>query len=519
MLATDQEKTDMAVINTNIAAINSQRQLHGSELTLQQSLRRLSSGLRINSAKDDAAGLAIASRMSAQVSGMNQAIRNANDAISLSQTAEGALSESVNILRRIRDLAVQSANDTNSGTDRVALQAEVSQLQQELNRIANETEFNGKKLLDGSFAAQQFQVGANANQTIAVTMNSAHATDIGNQTAATDGSAQQAVIGLSTGGGALGSVGGTSVAAQTLTVYGLSQQTANINVGDSAADIATAVNLVSTDTGVTAHARTQVQLTVSGITGSSGFSFDLSAIRAANTDTARIAATISNANDLSSLADAINAKSGATGISAVARANVLTLTNDSGDDIAFDNVDDGAGTGQFNLTVPDFDGTTGGFVPGATVVLDDSLAAADAARITGYVTYSSSNAYSVESNDATNTLFLTTQASRLDAVGSIDISSQQGANNALLVVDSALGNINGTRAKLGAIQNRVEATIANLSATHENLSAARSRIQDADFALETAELTRSQVLQQAGIAMMAQANQVPNQVLQLLRGG
>jgi flagellin len=439
---------------------------------------------------------------------MNQAIRNANDAISLSQTAEGALAESVNILRRIRDLAVQSANDTNSGTDRVALQAEVSELQQELNRIANESEFNGKKLLDGSFAAQQFQVGANANQTIAVTMGSARAMDIGNQVAYTDGTAQQVQGGTSTPGtvGAAASL----VGAQSLTVYGLSQQFANVNVGDSAADIATAVNLVSTDSGVTAHARTQAELTVSGITGSSGFSFDLSGINATATNTARIAVTISNANDLSGMADAINAKSGATGISAVARAGILTLTSEAGDDIVIDNVDDGAnggggGTGQLNLTVPDFDG-----------VLDDNTAT-DAARITGYVSFSSSVSYSV-SSDTGATLFSGTQASRLDAVGSIDISTQQGANNALLVVDSALGNINGTRAKLGAIQNRVESTIANLQATHENLTAARSRIQDADFALETAELTRSQVLQQAGIAMMAQANQVPQQVLQLLQG-
>ncbi|HET8938173.1 MAG TPA: flagellin [Polyangiales bacterium] len=508
----------MAVINTNIAALNSQRQLRGSELSLQQSLRRLSSGLRINSAKDDAAGLAIVSRMSAQVSGMNQAIRNANDAISLSQTAEGALAESVNILRRIRDLAVQSANDTNSGTDRVALQAEVSQLQQELNRIANESEFNGKKLLDGSFAAQQFQIGANANQTIAVTMGSARAMDIGNQVAYTDGTAQQVQGGTSTPGtvGAAASL----VGGQSLTVYGLSQQFANVNPGDSAADIATAVNLVSTDSGVTAHARTQAQLTVTGITGSSGFSFDLSGINATATNTARIAVTISNANDLSGMADAINAKSGATGISAVARAGILTLTSEAGDDIAIDNVDDGAngaggGTGQFNLTVPDFDGV-GAFAPSGTAIVLDDNTATDAARITGHISFSSSEAYSVASDTGTS-LFSGTQASRLDAVGSIDISTQQGANNALLIVDSALGNINGTRAKLGAIQNRVESTIANLQATHENLTAARSRIQDADFALETAELTRSQVLQQAGVAMMAQANQVPQQVLQLLQ--
>src|SRR5689334_9091519 len=162
----------MAVINTNISSLNAQRNLMSSAGTLQTALQRLSSGLRINSAKDDAAGLAIASRMSAQISGLNQAIRNANDGISLAQTAEGSLSQTSSMLTRIRDLAVQAANDSNSGTDRAALQQEVGQLQQEINRVANETEFNGKKLLDGTFVAQQFQVGANANQTVAISMNS-----------------------------------------------------------------------------------------------------------------------------------------------------------------------------------------------------------------------------------------------------------------------------------------------------------------------------------------------------------
>jgi flagellin len=511
----------MAVINTNIAAINSQRQLQRSESTLQRSLQRLSSGLRINSAKDDAAGLAISSRMTAQVTGMKQAIRNSNDAISLAQTAEGALGEATNILRRIRDLAVQSANDTNSGTDRLALQAEVAQLQQELNRTANETEFNGKKLLDGSFAAQLFQVGPNANQTISVNMNSTRATDIGNQYAATDGTAQQITSGTST---AVLGAGAPSLVAtqQDLTIYGLTQQLAPVAIGDSAQDIANAVNLVSTETGVSARARTQLELEVTGIPAgqSSGFTFDLSAFNSAtstNPKTARIAANVSNMNDLRGLAEAINAKSGQTGISATARAGTITLTSETGDDIVFDNVTDGTGSGVLNLTVPDFD-DTGTFVPGAAVLLDDGGVNGNAARLTGYVTFSSSEAYSVESSVAAE-LFSVTQASRLQSVGAIDITSQIGATNAIIVIDSAMGNINGTRAKLGAIMNRVEATISNLEATHENLSAARSRILDADFAEETAELTRSQVLQQAGLAMSAQANQVPNSVLALLRGG
>jgi flagellin len=507
-----------AVINTNIAALDSQRQLTGSQLTLQQSLQRLSSGLRINSAKDDAAGLAIVSRMSAQVSGLNQAIRNANDAISLSQTAEGALGESGTILTRIRDLAVQSANDTNSCSDRQALQQEVAQLQQELNRVANETEFNGKKLLDGSFSSQQFQVGANANQTVAVGMTSAKATDIGDQQAGTDGTAMQVIGGTGTTIGAVAS----TVGAQVLTVAGLKSATAQVNAGDAASDIAHAVNVSAPDTGVTAYARTTAELTVTGIAAgtSSTFSFDLSSMNAANTakpETATISAKVSNMNDLTALADAINAKAGVTGITAVSVAGTMTLTNEAGDDIVIDNVTDGTtGTGVLNLQTPDFDGTgaSSTFTP-VPVALNDG--GNTSARLTGRVTFSSPTSYAVSSD--TGTTLLTQQASStLSDAGSIDISSQAGANAAIIVCDSALQFVNGVRAKLGAIQKRVETTISNLSATEENLTAARSRIQDADFAQETSELTRSQVLQQAGMAMLAQANAVPNQVLQLLRG-
>jgi flagellin len=505
----------MAVINTNIAAINSQRQLRGSEMSLQQALQRLSSGLRINSAKDDAAGLAIASRMSAQVSGINQAVRNANDAISLSQTAEGALGESSNILRRIRDLAVQSANDTNSGTDRVALQQEVSQLQQELNRIANESEFNGRKLLDGTFAAQQFQVGANANQTVAVGMGSARATDMGNQYATTDGTAMQVIGGSGT---TIGSVP-SSVVAQTLTVSGLKVQTVSVNQNDSAYDVAHAVNNISAQTAVSARATTTADLTVTGIAAgaASTFTFDLTSMNASNATnptTARISINVSNMNDLTQFADAINAKAGATGVTAIAHAGTVTLESEAGDDIIIDNVSDGTGTGVLNLTAQDFDGT-GAFTP-VPVPLNDG--GNTSARLTGRVVFSASESYSVQSDTGT-TLFTQTAASVLQDVGSIDITSQQGSNDAIIVVDGALAFVNGLRAKLGAIQNRVESTVSNLNATYENLTAARSRIQDADYAQETAALSRSQVLQQAGIAMTAQANAVPNQVLQLLRGG
>jgi len=487
----------VAVINSNISSLNAQRNLMSSKTTLDTSLRRLSSGLRINSAKDDAAGLAIASRMSAQVSGINVAVRNANDAISLSQTAEGAMAESGNILRRIRDLAVQSANDTNSASDRQALQQEVGQLQQELNRVANETEFNGKKLLDGSFTAMQFQVGANANQTIGVTVGSAKATDVGNQSARSVGSAAASAA--------------STVTAGSLTIQGLKTGTASVALGASAKDIAKAVNDVSTTTGVTANARTQVQLEAT-LTGgaASTMSFTLDAVNSSGTQSVAISANVTNANDMNSLANAINAKSGSTGISAVNKAGILTLTSESGDDIHIGGFA-GTNTGSLSFRAPGTDGTFDETV-GATAMTTDLYA-------TGQVKFSSSDAYSVTDGAGGTVMGNTnTAASTLDDVGGIDITTQQGSNDAIQIVDSALQFINGSRAKLGAIQNRVESTISNLSTTSENLEAARSRIQDADFAKETADLTRSQVLQQAGMAMLAQANAQPNNVLSLLRG-
>ncbi|HKU43918.1 MAG TPA: flagellin [Polyangiales bacterium] len=499
----------MAVINTNTASLNAQRNLVGSNKTLETSLRRLSSGLRINSAKDDAAGLAIASRMTAQVRGLNQAVRNANDAISLSQTAEGALGESSNILRRIRDLAVQSANDTNSGTDRAALQQEVSQMQQELNRIANETEFNGKKLLDGSFVAQQFQVGANAHQAIGITMGSARSTDIGNQAYTTDG---DAILPAAAGNdlAAVVTAGGNGTVAQNLTVTGsVGSAQVVVSDGQSAKSISDAVNGVSAQTGVTASARTKAQLTTAD-TGT--FSFSLVGNSAGGT--AQISAQVNDPSDLSTLADAINAKSGQTGISATSYGNRIELVSEQGYDIQIGDFSNGAGAGGV-LSVDGYDAT--GALNGAPEDLTEG--GADSTIVGGRVSFSSPEAYTIQTDGGTDLIASATSSasSTLNTVAQINVGSQLGANDAIAVVDGALGFINGLRAKLGAVQNRVESTVSNLSATAENLTAARSRIEDADFAKETAELARSQVLQQAGMAMLAQANALPNNVLSLLR--
>jgi len=292
------------VVNSNISALNTQRNLDRSQGDLSTSLQRLSSGLRINSAKDDAAGLSIADRMTAQVRGLNQAVRNANDGVSIAQVAEGALGEVTNALQRMRELSVQSANDTNSATDRASLQKEVSALSQEITRIATQTQFNGKNLLDGSFSNGTFQVGAYSGQTISFGIGSAKATDIGSNQAASKtnvGATLAAAADVS---------GGNGVAAQALSISGSTGTAAtSVGAGASAKSIADSVNAVSATTGVTATARTEA---VMGTLASAG----TVTMTLQGSGSAAISANVVDVNDLSSLADAINSKASSTGITA-----------------------------------------------------------------------------------------------------------------------------------------------------------------------------------------------------------
>jgi flagellin len=384
----------MQGINTNVMSLNAQRNLTSSSSSLSTSIQRLSSGLRINSAKDDAAGLAISERFSSQIKGLNQAQRNANDGISLAQTAEGALGTVTNNLQRIRELAVQSANATNSSSDRAALQTEAAQLLSEIDRVANQTSFNGVKLLDGSFSSAVFQVGANAGETISVSgLVDSNIAALGSVTAATGQSSAVTAI-------------------DTLTAVG-----------------AGALVINGTDVG------------------------------------AGIGAAGSAQQRVGQVVDAINNYSTTTGVNAAydSATNRIVLT--SGANIVVTGADDGSLTG-FNVAGNDGDAT-----------------AATTAGLTG-----------------------------------LSVASYAGASLAIQQVDSALSQVNSARATLGAVQNRFESVVSNLSTTSENLSAARSRIQDTDFAAETANLTRAQILQQAGTAMLAQANSAPNNVLSLLRG-
>ena len=482
-----------STINTNIQSLTAQRNLSMSQSSLSTSMQRLSSGLRINSAKDDAAGLAISDRMTSQIRGLTQAARNSNDAISLTQTAEGALGSISGNLQRIRELAVQSANGTNSASDREAIQNEVTQLTSEINRVATTTQFNGLNLLDGTLTGTQFQVGANANQIITVGVGSAKAADLGNNTLTSStatGALSEAV---------LAAVNNT--AAQELTLNG-NGATATVNVLDneSAKSIAGKINTNTETTGITATAKTTA--TISGVTAGA-ISFTL---QGANTTAVAISATVSDANDLSAIAKAINAQSSLTNITATSdKAGKLVLTDLDGNDIKIDSTQAAAGDGIGTALVT---GSTGA----ATAALGTATA-----TIGGGLTFDGKSGFSIATDTGTTLLGAASNGSTLSTVAALTVSTVDGSNKALKVVDAALAQISDQRAALGAVQNRFESTVTNLQTSSENLSASRSRIQDADFAAETANLSRSQILQQAGTAMVAQANQLPQGVLALLR--
>ncbi len=718
-------------INTNVASLNAQRNLGRSQIDLNESMQRLSSGLRINSAKDDAAGLAISDRMTSQITGLNQAVRNSNDGISLAQTAEGALQEGTNILQRMRELAIQSANDTNSASDRQSLQAEVNQLKQELSRIAETTTFNGRQLLDGTMSNAQFQVGANANQTISFGIASAKSTDLGNNSLSTnnaggieaatfsqralsvsasattgetltmtasdgtettqdvdtsasaletalgatgatytnnitfdlsdvlttstadgnmtvtlgngdsftmgvtnatdtgaagattanhgtwtftagavgtdagagtltytsnndegdnlvvtsytssaanvsgditftetdnsvhsttaaagattnDGYSQRAaavytfddtvdMTSVSSSGPSLGvaaneeGLGGTglinldgangnnNVGAQTLTVAGGNGfAQVEVSAGDSAAKIAAGVNATAADTGVTASANTVA--TISDLSANGSLSFDL---QGTNTSPVTINATVL-ANDLTNLVSSINDQAGNTGIFATLspdKASVV-LEQSAGYDIKVSNFEHSAavtgsatGTETMKLTGNQGGGTI--LTDGGSLTEDAQL---DSAVVGGEVKFSSSSGFNVTSSVAADAQSLFAAAadganvSTLNSINNVDITTVEGAGLAIEAVDGALAQIDTIRGNLGAVQNRFESTIANLSNVSENLSSARSRILDADIAMETSNMTKQNILQQAGVSILAQANQAPQLALSLLQG-
>ncbi len=715
-----------AVINTNIASLNAQRNLGASQSALQTSLQRLSSGLRINSAKDDAAGMAITERMTSQIRGLNQAARNANDGISLAQTAEGGLAEVGNNLQRIRELAIQSANSTNSASDRTSLTAEVSQLLAEIQRVATTSQFNGQKILDGTFTAAQFQVGANANQTITASTGNPQTSALGayhvvnSSITAVSGTAltagQLTLNGIDVGSSTSGSaeaisaaINGTSnqtgvtssastvvssfvsnpllrnqsLQSGDLVINGVSvgAVAGSSNVATQGGNVAAAINAVSTQTGVTAAANggtgaltltsntgktiaittnaattadgaTRVEnatglemagasksfgssttsiasgarqvvthssftahstaadtLTVAGVTftysaaANSATNIQISAVvntQGLNVRTALgLNSTVTNAftiggvssaailtaksnvlstaysNGLASAAVTANAglwtqstagagvaigdilniggltyeftqhnavavatsgniqvKLGAGGASAAAN-DILTATNLASAISAQQSA--GNGTVGFTSRVNGAVSVTNTLYGGANIVNSptEPITIGTAGAVTsGFVigisgTYATSSTKGTLSLNSANTFSIagTSPAAvglssvyfALTAINTVDISTIAGANSAISLIDGALSQVSTIRGSMGALQNRFASVVSSLSASSENLSSARSRILDADFAAETAQLTRNQILQQAGTAMLAQANQLPNNVLSLLK--
>jgi flagellin len=517
-----------AIINTNLASLTAQRNQGTSQSSLNTSIQRLSSGLRINSAKDDAAGLAISERFTSQIRGLNQAARNANDGISLSQVTEGAMGSAGAILQRVRELAVQSANASNSASDRQALNQEVSQLVAELDRISQTTEFNGQKILDGTFGTAQFQVGANAGQTIVAATANLRTNVYGNNQAISGGAELVAgdvkakdADGNETGVG----WGNNGVAEGVLNVNGsLGSAAVKVEKGMTSQALAASINGQTANTSVSAVARTEMQMTFDKV---GSYSIQL---QSDNTNPQTLSFSISEVNSsegLSAAVSAINDQSSKTGVIATMNKDStgIVLTNATGNDIM---VSAGTGDGAMAGDVTVQKMFTNALGEMNTVGTAASLGKVKADQeggegskkstpvivISGYVTLDSFKSFSAE---AANTNIFASSNSVLKRVADLDVTTVGKANDALKTVDSALAFISGERAKLGALQSRFETAISSLQITSENLTASRSRIVDADFAAETSNLSRAQILQQAGTAMVAQANQLPQGVLALLR--
>ena len=498
------------VINTNVLSLNAQRNLARTQGDLATSLQRLSSGLRINSAKDDAAGLAISERFTTQIRGLNQAVRNANDGISLAQTAEGALGELTNNLQRIRELAVQAANSTNSPSDRQALDEEVQQRLAEIDRIATQTAFNDQKLLDGTFGNASFQIGANVGQTISVTLGTSMRTmTIGRTADHAGGVAYDPTVALGLQGAG---VDGQALAGGELTI--------KVGDRDAVAIQPSVAGSANGQSASSAYAKAEA-INTSGVSGLTALADTTVSFVFAEVDVAAYSLTINDAKIYENedgtataisgeaFAQKINAASGTTGVIATFDGTNMTLSAADGRDITISQT--------VGVNFANADGlTTMAATNNTTNATIDLSSGAETA--TGTIRLISAEEFEIGGTAATARIgFNGDYALGTLALNSSSVTTVANANDTITRVDSALRSVNSLRSQFGAIQNRFESTIANLQSAVENLSAARSRIQDADFAAETAALTRAQILQQAGTAILSQANAAPQSVLALLQ--
>ncbi|MFR0717039.1 flagellin hook IN motif-containing protein [Enterobacterales bacterium BD_CKDN230030183-1A_HGKHYDSX7] len=552
-------------VNTNITSLGVQKNLNKASDALGTSMSRLSSGLKINSAKDDAAGLQIANRLTSQVKGLAVAVKNANDGISIAQTAEGAMQASTDILQRMRELALQSANGSNSDDDRASLQQEFTALSGELTRIANTTTFGGRNLLDGSFTNTSFQIGANANETISFGMKDISATGLkGSYSEATVAGGTTTLSAKTTGSvvanytATAGAAFGTG-SAENLTVNGT---TIALTATDDVDDAVDKINAQTSTTGVTATnnggtlsfaGSTAFTVTsdlaagaaTSGV-GTAGVTAAVGLASAAQININGVDIDLAAGDDLSDVETAINAETTNTGVTASVSQGRLILTSEDGKDITLANGSDattGAGAlAKIGLTA----GTSEAKVNTATSVtlngvevkfdagdtLDDVVSAINSASTgvtasktsDGKLSLFSDSDIKIEdgsSGTGLTTLGLTadtTSAVKMETtVSNLSINTAEDSQVAIQALDAAIQQVDSQRAALGAVQNRFDSTVSNLESISENSTAARSRVQDADFAAETAELTKQQTLQQASTAILSQANQLPSSVLKLLQ--
>lgn len=582
-------------VNTNVASLNTQKNLNKASDALSTTMQRLSSGLKINSAKDDAAGLQISNRLTSQINGLNVAVKNANDGISIAQTAEGAMQETTNILQRMRELALQSANGSNSDEDRASLQQEFNALSGELTRIANTTTFGGKKLLDGSMGNTSFQIGSNANETVSFGLSDVSASAlrgsfssatvaagdpadmsakvVGNVVTAsttTGGTAPRpATSGVTEATGTFSAadgnitVGGTTIAvtalaqddlaalAQAINDEGIAGYTAEVNVakdgiiltnenGTVTADLSTVGlgTLTETTAYVPADPGTGGTTSEGPMTGASvlGVAGDFTV----NGETVTVAAT----DDVNAILTAIStATDGA--VTGTVSGGRITLESSNGAPIKLADVNGNSGllgelglkAGTTNAKLDDdtsitLNGTEVKLAKGSDMesivsAINTASTGVTATNNAGQLGLFSQNDFTIADGSAGTGLdalgIAAADAVKHEAVvqeasvANLDITTADGAQQAIQVLDGAMQQIDSERAKLGAVQNRFDSTVSNLQNIAENASSARSRVQDADFAAETAELAKQQTLQQASTAILAQANQLPSAVLSLLQ--
>ncbi|PSV01508.1 flagellin [Photobacterium kishitanii] len=524
-------------INTNVTAMTAQRNLNNASSSVADSMQKLSSGLRINSAKDDAAGMQISNRLTNQTNGLNVAMRNANDGVSMAQTAEGAMSESTTIMERMRELALQSANGSNSDKDREAMQKEMGDLQSEMNRIADTTSFGGQSLLDGSFGSKSFQIGANSNETQSLELMDVSAHAVGRSyTGVAAGAANAETTidgGTGTGNGSVSlSLGGndhTVDVTRDMTAEDLQNKlnnlggASNISVTEKSAGVAAKEAVQATQTvdittanemtlkvgahDVTIAANATDQDVADAITAKLQTVTDAGAAPGANQAAKDAAKAIEGVT-----ADVVDGKVALTGNSA---GDDLTLkaTFKSGVDATADNVSFGGATavagtdtsGSGTAKAVDGDATNGAIATDEVAATFD-ISLANAKFDTGVTSYNLNGA-GEEFVGATVTT---------ESVASLDLSTQEGAQNAIDVLDSAMEQVDEKRAEIGAFQNRMSHTMSNLANINENVNASNSRIKDVDFASETINMTKGQILQQAGTSILAQAKQIPQAALSLL---